>query len=301
MNDVVLKVTNLSKQYKDIKAVDRLSFSLHKGEIVGLIGSNGAGKSTTIKMITGLIKPTSGTVEICGIDISKREQALANIGAIVETPQFYPYLSARQNLEYFACFYDKFDKKRIDEVLNLVGLKDRQNDKVGKYSLGMKQRLGIAQALLNNPKILVLDEPTNGLDAEGIIQIRNFLKDIALKTKVTIFISSHILSQLQSLCDRFIIIDKGKLKDNFTKQEIATSDKKHINTFINVNDMDKALQILKQNGITAKGKNGKIYLYADKAERGKIITLLNKNGIEIYGLGNVKVELEQKFLSSIRH
>jgi len=300
MNNIVLKVCNLTKQYKELTAVDNLSFSLYQGEIVGFIGANGAGKSTTIKLITGLIKATAGEIEICGQNIQNREKALVNIGAIVEAPHFYEYMSAKQNLQYFASYFDKIDNARIEKVLKLVGLFDRKDDKVSKYSLGMKQRLGIAQALLNNPKILILDEPTNGLDAEGIIQIRKFLKDLTAKTKVTIFISSHILSELQNLCDRFIIIDKGKKKDEFDKNHIDTISKNQINTFINVNNPQKAVEILKtQLAIVCKIKDQKIYLHCEKEDRAKIINLLAKHDIEVYGFGNVKVALEQKFLSTI--
>lgn len=301
MDEIVLKVSRLTKQYKNLTAVDCLSFSLKKGEIVGFIGSNGAGKSTTIKMICGLIKPTSGEIDICGHDLKEREKALSNIGAIVEAPHFYPYLSAKQNLSYFSSYYDNFDKNRIDEILKLVDLYDRKDDRVGKYSLGMKQRLGIAQALLNNPKILVLDEPTNGLDAEGIIKIREFLLDLRKKTQLTIFISSHILSELQNLCDRFIIIDKGRLKEEFSKSSIEKQDQKKINTFLRVSKPEKAAAIIeKEFNKPCKIKDGKIYLHADSGERAKILTLLSQNGIEIDGMGNVKVALEKKFLNTIK-
>ncbi len=300
MKNLVLKVSNLTKQYKELIAVNNLNFSLYQGEIVGFIGANGAGKSTTIKLITGLIKPTSGEIEICGQNIQNREKALTNIGAIVEAPHFYEYMSAKQNLQYFASYFDKIDNKRIDEILKLIGLFDRKDDAVKKYSLGMKQRLGIGQALLNNPKLLILDEPTNGLDAEGIVQIRKFLKELTTKTKVTIFISSHILSELQNLCDRFIIIDKGKIKDEFDKNHIASISKNQVNTFINLNNPQKAVDILKtQLGIICKIKNQKIYLHCEKEERAKIISLLAKHDIEVYGFGNVKVALEQKFLNTI--
>lgn len=300
MKTPVLKVSNLTKKYKELTAVDSLNFSLYEGEIVGFIGANGAGKSTTIKLITGLIKPTTGEVEICGQNIKEREKTLSYIGAIVEAPHFYEYMSAKQNLEYFASYFDNVDKKRIQEVLKLIGLFDRKDDKVGKFSLGMKQRLGIGQALLNNPKVLILDEPTNGLDAEGIVQIRNFLKNLTAKTKVTIFISSHILSELQNLCDRFIIIDKGQIKDEFDKDHIANITKNQINTFINLDNPEKASEILnKELGLVCRVKDGKIYMHCEKSERPHIITLLAKNGIEVFGIGNVKVALEQKFLSTI--
>lgn len=300
MSQIVLKANGLTKKYKELTAVNNLSFCLYQGEIVGFIGANGAGKSTTIKLLTGLIKATRGNVEICGESLENREKALSNIGAIVEAPHFYDYLTAKQNLEYFASYFDNIDKNRIDEVLKLIDLYDRKNDRVGKYSLGMKQRLGIGQALLNNPKILILDEPTNGLDAKGIVEIRNFLKELTLKTKVTIFISSHILSELQNLCDRFIIIDKGEIKDEFDKNHIAKITKNTINTFIYLNNPIKAKEILeKEFGKNIKIKENKIYLHCEKEERPKIIKILSQNGIDVFGFGNVKVALEQKFLSTI--
>lgn len=298
MNQIVLKVTNLKKQYKNLTALDGISFSLSKGEIVGFIGSNGAGKSTTIKLITGLIRPSSGKIEIYGTDIKNREQALENIGAVVENPCFYPYLSAKQNLEYFASFYPDVDEQRIDQVLKLVGLASRQNDKVKEYSLGMRQRLGIAQALLNRPKILVLDEPTNGLDAQAIVQVRNFLKEICKKTGVTIFISSHILSELQNLCDRFIIIDKGKIVKQFSKE--PSTDKAMINTYLSVDKITKAVEIISKLGFACKTAQDKIYLHVDKAQRATLVQQLSQNGICVYEIGNVKAKLEQTFLHSIK-
>ncbi len=302
MEKAVLKVINLTKQYKERYAVEALNFSLYEGEIVGFIGSNGAGKSTTIKLITGLIKPTTGSIEICGEDIANREKALSHIGAIVEAPHFYEYLTAQQNLEYFASYFDKVNKNQIEDILKLVGLFDRKDDKVSKYSLGMKQRLGIAQALLNNPKVLILDEPTNGLDAEGIVKMRNFLKNLSAKTKVTIFISSHILSELQNLCDRFIIIDNGHIKEEFKSQAIQNLSKNAINTFITVDNPEKAGKIIKEFfKKPIKYKENKIYFHAEKEERAKIFTLLTKHGVEVYAFGNVKIALEQKFLNSIKH
>ena len=301
MNKVVLKVENLSKQYKERFAVEALNFSLYEGEIVGFIGSNGAGKSTTIKLITGLIKPTTGNIEICGENISNREKALAHLGAIVETPHFYEYLTAQQNLEYFASYFDNVSKAQIENILKLVKLYDRKDDKVCKYSLGMKQRLGIAQSLLNNPKILILDEPTNGLDAEGIVRMRKFLKYLVEKTKVSILISSHILSELQNLCDRFIIIDNGRIKEEFKNQSLSVYNSSSINTFINVDNPKKAVMVLKDIlKKEIKQKDNKIYFHSEKEERVKIFTLLTKNGVEVYAIGNVKLALEQKFLNTIK-
>lgn len=303
MRKVVLSVKNLSKLYKDRAAVSSLNFSVYEGEIVGFIGANGAGKSTTIKLITGLIKPSSGEIKICGQDIQNREKALSQIGAIVEAPHFYEYMSAQANLEYFASYFPSVDKNRIEEVLKLIGLESRKDDKVAKFSMGMKQRLGIGQALLNNPKLLILDEPTNGLDAQGIVQMRQFLKDITKKTNVAIFISSHILSELENLCDRFIIIDNGYIKDTFTRQEMKGNqkDEKNYNSYIEADNIEIVKNLLKiKFNISGKVKGNKIYFHADKVLRSKIISTLAKSNINLTSFGNVKVALEQKFLHSIK-
>ena len=205
-----LSVKNLTKYYGQKRVVNDLSFSLYSGQIFGFVGPNGAGKSTTIKMITGLANCSSGDVRIGGYSINKSfTKAISDIGAVVEMPQLYGYLSGEKNLKLYASFYGKQAIKRVPEIVKLVGMENRIKEKVSTYSLGMKQRLGIAQALLNKPNLLILDEPTNGLDPNGIVEIRKILKVLAEKEKMTIIISSHNLAELEQTCDIIGIINNG--------------------------------------------------------------------------------------------
>lgn len=208
----VIKVSNLTKQFKDIKAVDDLSFTVNEGEIYGFLGQNGAGKSTTIRMMLTLIEPTSGHVEIFGKDLRKhRTSILKRVGAIIERPDLYKYLTAIECLRIFANISGaKCTKKMLMDQLEMVGLADRADSKVKTYSQGMKQRLGIAVALVHDPGLIILDEPINGLDPQGIADIRNLVLDLSRNKGKTIFISSHLLSEIQLIADSMLIIDKGR-------------------------------------------------------------------------------------------
>ena len=203
----VLQVENIHKKIGKREIIKDVSFSVKEGEIFGFLGPNGAGKTTTIRMMVGLIAPTKGRIKIMGHDIQKeRIKSLKNVGCIVENPDMYNDLTGMQNLKYYADLYGDITKERINEVAELVGLKDRINDKVKKYSLGMKQRLGLGQAILSNPKLLILDEPTNGLDPIGMHEFREIVKDIAKKNNSAVFISSHILSEIEQMCDHLSLI-----------------------------------------------------------------------------------------------
>ena len=220
----VLVCENLKKQVKRKVIIDNISFSVDKGEVVGLIGPNGAGKTTIIKSILGLINLTEGKVTINGYDIKKDfVKAIEKVGAIVENPDSYMYLSGYDNLKITANNYKGITKSRIDEVTKIVGLENRIKDKVSTYSLGMRQRLGIAEAIINNPELLILDEPTNGLDVEGIIEIRNLIKDLSHQG-IAIIISSHNLTEIDNLCNRIIAIKNGKMIVDETIEEFKTSD-----------------------------------------------------------------------------
>jgi len=211
MTDTVLSTHRLSKSYGDRPAVTDLDLEVRRGEVFGFLGPNGAGKTTTIRMALGLIRPTSGRVEILGGDVqTDGGRVLPRVGALVEAPALYLYLSGRDNLKAFAGVLGGVPGPRLDEVLDLVGLAARQRDRVRSYSLGMKQRLGVATALLNDPDLLVLDEPANGLDPAGIVEMRDLLRQLAAGGK-TVFISSHVLAQVQQICDRVAIIDQGRL------------------------------------------------------------------------------------------
>lgn len=212
MRATTLSVRNLTKTIKKHKVIKGISFELKEGEVFGFLGPNGAGKTTTIRMLVGLISPTSGTIEICGYDVKKDfTKAMANLGCIVENPELYPYLSGTENLLHFARMLPSVDAKRIAEVVDMVKLTERIDDKVKTYSLGMRQRLGIAQALLNRPKVLILDEPTNGLDPAGIREMRVFIRELAENEGLSVLVSSHLLSEIQLLCDRVAIITKGNI------------------------------------------------------------------------------------------
>jgi len=211
MNEYTLEVENVEKKIRGKKIIKGISFKVGKGEIFGFLGPNGSGKTTTIRMLVGLIRPTAGRIKICGYDIQKQtNQALDHVGCIVENPELYPFLTGMENLEQFARMSAKITREKIFEVVEKVGLRDRIYDRVKDYSLGMRQRLGIAQALLGDPKLLILDEPTNGLDPQGIKEMRSFIRTLA-DEGLSVFISSHLLSEIQLLCDRVGIILNGEV------------------------------------------------------------------------------------------
>jgi ABC-type multidrug transport system ATPase subunit len=210
--NAIIQVRNLTKNFRDIKAVDNLSFSVDTGQVYGFLGQNGAGKSTTIRMLLTLITPTSGEIELFGMNLSKhRKEILRQVGAIIERPDFYKYLTALENLRLFASMSGvKISEKKLMDQLDMVGLAERANSKVKTYSQGMKQRLGIATALVHDPGLIILDEPTNGLDPQGIADVRNLILLLSKERKKTLLISSHLLSEMELIADSMIIIDKGK-------------------------------------------------------------------------------------------
>ena len=217
----VLEVKNLTKKFGKRVILDQVSVTLEEGEVVGLVGPNGAGKSTFIKSILGLYNIDEGDVKICGFDVYKQHRdALSKVGCIVENPDMYQNISGRKNLRICALMNDLPKNTDIDSVVHLVRMESRIDDKVKTYSLGMKQRLGLASALLNHPKLLILDEPINGLDPQGIMELRQIVRDLSKKDKMTVLISSHILAEIGQMCDRIIMIDQGKIVDSFTMDEI---------------------------------------------------------------------------------
>ncbi len=212
MNDAILETQDLTKRFGARVAVDRLSLCVERGDVFGFLGPNGAGKTTTIRMVTGLIRPNRGRIVVGGVRLRRhRRRALAKVGALVETPAFYPHLSALNNLAAFGSLSRRVTRAELDETLDLVGLLGRGADKVRAYSHGMKQRLGIACALLPRPELLVLDEPSDGLDPRGIKEVRDLIVSLARELDVTVFISSHILSEVEQMCTRLAIIDHGRL------------------------------------------------------------------------------------------
>jgi ABC-type multidrug transport system ATPase subunit len=223
MNKCIVKISNLTKKYKDRRVVNGINLNINEGSVYGFIGPNGAGKSTTIRMILGLIKSSSGSVTIFNENINKnRIKILQNVGALVESPSYYDHLSAYNNLKIWATIRN-INKDRIDEVLKIVNLYDDKNRKVGKFSLGMKQRLGIASALIGDPKLLILDEPTNGLDPMGIKEIRNLIISLAKDFNKTVLVSSHLLSEMELMADDVGIINKGKLLYEGSLQQLKNN------------------------------------------------------------------------------
>lgn len=208
----ILEFSKVSKKIGKATLIDDLSFDIGRGEIVGLLGPNGAGKTTTIRMMTGLFTPTEGDIRICGHNIRTNfNEAIVHLGAIIENPEFYPYMTGRENLKQFMRMMDTVTAERFQTVVQLVGLEDALDKKVKAYSLGMRQRLGIAQALLHKPALLILDEPTNGLDPAGIHEMRDYLRKITVEEGVSILISSHLLSEIEQLCSRVVVIQNGRL------------------------------------------------------------------------------------------
>ncbi len=242
-SEVVLRTEHLSKQYGQRMAVNDLNLNVHRGDIFGFLGPNGAGKTTTIRMIFGLITPTSGRVEILGQDIAThRANVLPRVGALIETPALYLYMSGRDNLRAVAATLGGVPETRYDAVLDLVGLKGRDKDRVRTYSLGMKQRLGLAIALLQDPEVLVLDEPANGLDPAGIVEMRDLMHRLSAEGK-TVLISSHLLSEVQQICSRVAIINLGKLVTETTIAELTSGQGEYE---VHVEQAQEALALIKR-------------------------------------------------------
>lgn len=210
----IVQLQNLSKTIRGKQLIQQLNIDLYPGQITGFLGPNGAGKTTTIRMMTGLMHPTEGKVIVDGLSLQENyEEAISKIGVIVENPEMYKYMTGYKNLLHFARMHKNVTKERIEEVVRQVGLEKRIHEKVSTYSLGMRQRLGLAQALLHRPKFLILDEPTNGLDPAGIREFRMYLRKIAAEDGVSVFVSSHLLSEIELMCDRVAVIQNGKLID----------------------------------------------------------------------------------------
>lgn len=293
MTNTILKCESLNKSFGKKKILKDVSFTIKKGDILGFIGPNGSGKTTTIKLILGLNSIDSGNVTINGFDIKKDfESAIKGVGAIVENPDMYMYLSGYENLKLVANMYNVSSSK-IDEVVKLVKLEGRIKDKVSKYSLGMRQRLGIAQALINSPNLLILDEPTNGLDPEGIKELRDLLKNLAKKENIAVLISSHNLAELDSFCNKVCIIQNGTIieSNEVKKLKKEVSNSTYIFEVSNstlVNNVIDNIKVLDSTHFSIKSK---------KEEIPNIITKLINNNILIYEVYENKISLEEAFLN----
>jgi ABC-2 type transport system ATP-binding protein len=218
--DEILHIENMTKLYKNGRGVKNITLSVNRGDIVGLLGPNGSGKTTTMKTVVGLCKPTSGEISVFGLDLNSHfEDIMERIGVLIEAPALYGYLSAYRNLKLMSNFYPNVDDRRIDKVLEIVHLSQYKNDKVSRFSLGMKQRLGLAMALLSEPELIILDEPANGLDIEGMVEIREIIRALAEKYGVTFLVSSHLAGEIEKTCTRVAIIHEGDLVDACTMDE----------------------------------------------------------------------------------
>ena len=293
----VLNVSNLSKQYGRKRVVNNLTFSVFAGQIFGFVGPNGAGKSTTIRMITGLTPITAGEVRICGYSITTSyEKAISNVGGIIEMPQLYPYLSGLKNLKLFASFYGKTATKRIPHIVKLVGMENRIHDKVSTYSLGMKQRLGIAQAMLGKPKLLILDEPTNGLDPNGIVEMRNILKALAEKEHMAIIVSSHNLAELEQMCDVVGIINNGVMIEHKTMTEIGNILESKQKIQLLCNYPNYAAKLVKDKyKITPYVVGNSIVLNLKDKNVAPLISYLCHKKIKIYRIRRIEKSLEELY------
>lgn len=293
----VLSVKGLKKVIGKKTLVENISFEVQQGEVFGFLGPNGAGKTTTIRMLVGLIKPTEGTIAIAGYDVRREfRKAMRQVGSIVENPELYTYLTGWENLKQFARMLGDVTDERIHEIVRMVHLDKRIHDKVKTYSLGMKQRLGIAQALLSNPKLLILDEPTNGLDPAGIRELREFVHHLVQEENMSVFISSHLLSEVQMMCDRVAIINHGKMITVATIEDLVKKAADRVEWI--VTPVEKAEGILRelaevkeltteQNIITCRMPIERISAYNKR---------LIENGINVHSVREVAFTLEDLFM-----
>lgn len=317
MEEVVLKVENVVKTYTPsnvkatfdkaykaanvIKAVDDVSFEVKSGEIYGLLGPNGAGKSTIIKMITGLVRKDSGKIYVSGHDIDvKRKEASSDIGAIIEMPALFKNMSAIDNLRYFATLQGGISEERIKSILNTVGLSDRARDKVGGYSLGMQQRLAIAQAIMGKPRLLILDEPTNGLDPQWIITVRELVRRLAKEYGMAVMVSSHILGEMQEMCDRVGIINKGKLMMETSVDEISKigNNTKTLAAY-HTSDPEKTKELVLAENMRAEIKSGRVIVEIEEKDIPELTKKIVLEGINLYGVEVKKRTLEELFSSIV--
>ena len=300
-NKKILEVKNITKVYKDRIVLSDISFDVFAGEIFGFLGPNGAGKTTLIRIICGMTPPTSGEIFICGKSVQHNfEKAVINLGAMIENCQVYNYMSGYQNLVYYANLYGKIDHEKIDEIVEMVDMTNRIHDKVRTYSYGMRQRIALAQALLHNPKLLVLDEPTNGLDANGVIELRETLKIFSAKNKIAILVSSHILSEMEQLCNTFAVVNNGHVLEIRSMEEANKKDTdKYIS--IKVNYPNYASKIIFANlNIMPEIVGSSILIPYNKSTLEEVTKLLHSKNIVIYENKIENKSLEELYLDILK-
>ncbi|MFF2019304.1 ABC transporter ATP-binding protein [Paenibacillus sp. NPDC058177] len=289
----VARLQGVTKKIGSKTLVSDLTLDIPAGQIFGFLGPNGAGKTTTIRMMVGLISISRGDILICGRSIKDHfEEAVSHVGAIVENPEMYKFLTGYQNLRQYARMVSGVTKQRIDEVIKLVGLDNRIHDKVKTYSLGMRQRLGVAQALLHRPKLLILDEPTNGLDPQGIRELRDYLRRLCQQEGTTVFVSSHLLSEMELMCDSVAIIQNGRLVDVRQLKNVGDTVVAAAETLFEVDQAETAMALVGR-GIV---KDGGLVLEVTREEIPALNELLVKGGVKVYGIRALSRSLEDQFL-----
>jgi ABC-2 type transport system ATP-binding protein len=291
----VLVASNLTKVIGKRTIVDGVSFSLNPGEVFGFLGPNGAGKTTTIRMLVGLIKPTEGSVTICGYDVRRDfEKALRNVGCIVENPDLYRFMTGRENLEHFARMLS-VNSSEIERVAGLVQLAHRLDQRVGTYSLGMRQRLGIAQALLGSPRLMILDEPANGLDPAGIREIRELLRSLARDREMAVFVSSHLLAEVELMCDRVAIIHNGRLLREGSVSELISGQRE---MEFRVGDVARASQIVQAKGLPFRADTDRLWISIEEDDAPPLVAALAAEGIAVFHAQRHVQSLEEMFLQA---
>lgn len=298
MNEVILQVRGLRKHYKGVNAVDGIDMALKRGDIYGFLGQNGAGKTTTIRMLMGLIQPTTGSVELFGEKIGKgKNPVLRKVGSVIEYPGFYPNLTAIENLVLHSKMMGVKQADALEDALQTTGLWEARNRKASNFSLGMKQRLGIARAILHNPELLILDEPTNGLDPMGIKEIRHLIQELAQKRKITILVSSHILSEVEQLATKVGIIHRGRMLEETPMEQLKERNRQYIS--LQVDDLERSKELLvKEMGIQdcRIDEDGRLRIYDDGHVPGEMNRLLVREGILVNSLHAMKDSLEDYFV-----
>ena len=295
MNELVIQTDALTKRYGEIVAVDSLSLEAQRGHILGLLGPNGSGKTTTMSMLLGLVRPTSGSFKLFGGSIS-HQYALHRTGAIVETPSFYPYLSGRDNLAYFQGITGRGDRRELDSLLGKVGLADRAHSRFRTYSLGMKQRLGLAYALLGDPELLFLDEPTNGMDPAGMAEVREMIRDLGTGER-TVVLSSHLLHEVEQVCDSVAILSKGKLIAQGRVADLVharAGERMRLRT----TDNAKAVEVLSAlEWVGDVTMDGEVVVVAAPSERAsELSAALGRSEVYVTEMAADEMSLEQYFL-----
>lgn len=294
MEEPIVRLTGVTKTIGRRPIIQDLTLDIPRGQVFGFLGPNGSGKTTTIRMMVGLMSLTKGDILIGGHSIrTEYEKAAALTGAIVENPEMYKFLSGYKNLVHYARMMPGITEGRIREVVELVGLKDRIHDKVKTYSLGMRQRLGVAQALLHKPRLLILDEPTNGLDPQGIRELRDYLRRLSRAEGTTIFVSSHLLSEMELMCDSVAIIREGKLVD-IRQLRTSEGERSYEETAFEVDDPLLAARLLE--GYSPRVEGARVLIQGDRDQIADMNAELVRGGVKVYAIHAVTTSLEDQFL-----